>query len=46
LAETGFEGVEHPGQLEGAQRRLELVAAGHRGLCGGIGTETGGCSGL
>ena len=30
LGEAGFEGVEHPGQLQGAQRRLQLVAAGHR----------------
>ena len=29
LGEAGFEGVEHPGELQGAQRRLELVAAGH-----------------
>ena len=29
LSETSVEGVEHPRQLQGAQRRLELVAAGH-----------------
>ena len=44
LGEAGVEGVQHAGQLQGAQRRLQLVAAGHRRVPGGIAAKTGLCS--